>query len=103
MPTSTATITNKTSFPINVCGWVNGYFKENIVMPGEQRSVTSDYNEWSIDTFFNDNKFSKIYDIPRMHFGKFRNIPCASGNYSWMDTENFNIIHEEGTFHFVKK
>lgn len=79
---------NNTSQSITLEAWSevkNGItsLKSTFVLPGEKLFVYSSVGEWII----NDNEFYRI--------GKFRSQPCASGNYSWINQNEYECIYSE--------
>jgi len=99
----TTTFINETNLPIMVGAlipvrMVEGINKleEVLIMPNEKTTIFSLTGEWFLSNHFNEQKYkdmwiekkkNKIYSI-----GKFCNKPCINGEYSWMDTDEFNSI-----------
>ena len=95
---------NQTNLPIMVDGLVKvmeglNKLETKVVKGNEECIITSITGEWFINTFFNDRELKKIWILNKLNhisnIGKFRNSPCISGEYSWMDVDEFIITHEE--------
>ena len=76
---------NNTEEPILVESWQDGTNQMQSVKieAGQQTTVTSCVGEWHM----NSGKSHK-------YIGKFRSNPCASGNYSWMETRDYNCCYQ---------
>ena len=97
---------NNTDLPINVSSWKRrpsglSEYKNDIVLPRTQRTVSSDVGEWIIGSQF----FEKEYDDAWAKEGleqygrlaKFRNTPCANGNYIWnFSKKDFLLEYVDG-------
>ena len=94
---------NNIDKPIIVESWKNNVFSGIIVDTKEKMLLESDVGEWHLNTMFSDpenvNKWHEFhknnlyydYDI-----GKFRNKPCASGNYCWLYADKLKLVHNDG-------
>ena len=75
------------------------------VLPQQEIILEGDLDEWKIHNYFSKNDkeaytiWKEYYDkkskmklcrFSNTYLGKFRTLPCASGDYSWMDDDNFN-------------
>jgi hypothetical protein len=98
------TFINNSGLPINIETWQTyGSIvttKTVLVKSGEKIVLPSTTGEWYIQTFLTEPfadewKAAKIN--PGYQIGKFRSKPCASGDYSWMDDEHFQIIYDAKT------
>lgn len=110
------TFINNSPLPINIETWQSilfGYMSEMIsqtVKPGEKIMMVSDTGEWIINTnFYNKPTCDEWIAIGHeknlgKEIGKFRNKPCAQGNYNWMYNNDFQIIYNntEGIATFSK-
>jgi hypothetical protein len=102
------TFINNSGLPINLETWQQETTKTVLVKSGEKIVLPTSTGEWYLQTlltepFADEWKAAKIN--PGYQIGKFRSKPCASGDYSWMDDDHFQIIydHENHTATFVKK
>jgi hypothetical protein len=108
------TFINNSGLPITLETWQTEkrgltLLNHVLVKKGEQVNFPSITNEWYLETYFNNNEdiaewiAAKIEPYSRI--GKFRNHPCASGNYSWMVNDTFDILYnkENNTATFIKK
>ena len=107
------TFINNSGLPINLETWQPDgpgleTTKTVLVKSGEKIVLPTSTGEWYLQTILDKEyadewKAAKIN--PGYQIGKFRSKPCASGDYSWMDDEHFQIIYEpeNHTATFVKK
>ena len=92
---------NATPFPIMIDTWINTSLKSFKVSPHHLILLKSSVGEWHMNTHFPDPKDREVWDQYKglRHFtqiGKFRNHPCAQGNYAWMEyKEPFHCIYSE--------
>jgi len=109
MSIKTAQFINTTHLPIELSGLIQvlpGLNKLNsiVVMPNEECTINSITGEWFLTTYFNESKYKVMWAKNKMEtigsIGKFRKEPCIQGNYSWMDTDIFNITHSNNVFKF---
>jgi hypothetical protein len=110
--THIAKFMNETDLPIMVGAFLQvteglNRLEEILVMPNEETIIYSLTGEWFLSNHFDEQEYkdiwinkglNKIYDI-----GKFRIQPCISGQYSWMDTDIFNVTFENNVFKFIYK
>ena len=99
------TFINNSGLPINLETWQPDgpgleTTKTVLVKSGEKIVLPSTTGEWYLQTlltkpFADEWKAAKIN--PGDQIGKFRSKPCASGDYSWMDDERFQIIYDAKT------
>jgi len=101
---------NSTIFPVFVEGWKRNQTYEQFVHPNEHCTVYSESGEWYIHKMFcSDNKealeFWKkmVPEITYSYLGKFRSEPCYQGDYSWMEYNMFDAVHDNGMIIFVQK
>jgi hypothetical protein len=101
---------NSTIFPILVEGWKRSQLGEQYVYPNEICSVYSESGEWYINKMFCSEHadardfWKKMgYDKLEHYLGKFRSEPCARGDYSWMDCDEFDAVYDNGIIVFVQK
>lgn len=99
------TFVNESDLPVMVEGWKEIMVGLNqihtvLVLPGEESTVSCITGEWFVTTFFNESRYHNQWAIKKLQnlreIGKFRINPCAYGDYSWMDTDKFDITREEG-------
>ena len=92
------TFINNSGLPINLETWQQETTNTVLVKSGEKIVLPSTTGEWYLQTFLT-NPFAdewKAANInPGYQIGKFRSKPCASGDYSWMDDERFQIIYDK--------
>jgi hypothetical protein len=117
--TSIAKFINSTDVPIKVEAFIIGLngdpkYKSTIVDSNEEKEIISCYREWFLTSHFDDRdenhidhqnvwkskNLDKIYSI-----GKFHDLKCINGKYSWMDTDIFDVIYEDedNIFKFIYK
>jgi len=77
---------NNTSEVIIIEAWTDvmpglSSFKSKTVSPGKKLAIYSSVGEWHIS----NNSYRDI--------GKFRSDPCASGNYSWLENEDYKCVY----------
>lgn len=106
------TFINKTNLAINFETFQQqgfGFHKmvTQLVLPGKTAKLASNNGEWYLNTYFNlelcKNWILAGY-TPGFRVGKFRDLPCAMGNYSWMDEDGLDIIYDpvKRTATFIK-
>jgi hypothetical protein len=104
---------NKTNMAVNLETWQSQAFGfeemvSKLVLPGKKAVIVSSTGEWLLNTYLYDNKLCDIWRAAGYtvgnSVGKFRNIPCASGDYSWMYEKGLDIIFDpiKNTATFVK-
>ena len=104
---------NNSGLPINLETWqtiLPGLDSLNsvLVKSGEQIVLPSTTGEWYLQTYL-DKEFADEWKANGYRtgdrVGKFRSKPCISGNYSWIDEDQFDIIYdkENHTATFIKK
>ena len=92
---------NATPFPLMIDTWINTTLESYRVPPHHLILLKSSVGEWNMNTLFPDRKDRELWDQYKnlRHFtqiGKFRNKPCAQGNYAWMEYEKpFHCIYGE--------
>jgi len=106
---------NNSGLPINVETWQ--YTKNSsleslnqiLVKQGEKIILPSINGEWYLQTYLKKEQAEEWRNagfIPGEQIGKFRNKPCASGNYSWMSHYDspFKIVYDpkNSTATFIK-
>lgn len=106
------TFINNSGLPINLETWQitsSGFnsLEYVLVKNGEEYVMQSTNGEWYLQTYLDEeycNQWIEHGITPGYEIGKFRNKPCASGDYSWMDNNNFNIVYdkEKNTATFMK-
>lgn len=107
------TFINNSGLPINLETWQPDgpgleTTKTVLVKSGGKIVLPTSTGEWYLQTFL-DKEYADEWEAaninPGYQIGKFRSKPCASGDYSWMDDEHFQIIYDDQnhTATFVKK
>lgn len=92
---------NATPFPVMIDTWINTKLESFKVPPHHLILLTSSVGEWHMNTLFPNRKDRELWDQHKglRHFtqiGKFRNKPCAQGNYAWMEYEKpFHCMYSE--------
>lgn len=73
-----------------VCQGLDSYDETEVEPYQTYNSKISSTGEWKVRYSYEDcPKLSSI-----VYLGKFRNVACAMGEFSWMYSEDFNIIRE---------
>lgn len=91
---------NKTNFKIIVETWkkINfglSVFTKQEVIPNEKILLTeSSTGEWllSYDNLILENDF--LFKNYKIQIGKFRNVCCVMGDFSWIYDEGFKIVRD---------
>lgn len=91
---------NLTNLPIMIDYWINHPTLDGLselesirIGPREKLILKSTVDGWNINAMFPDKEDIELWknnglsDI--IQIGSFRSTPCASGNYSWMESDNF--------------
>jgi hypothetical protein len=108
------TFINNSGLPINLETWqkkMEGLHSLNevLVKSDEQVIFPSTTGEWYLQNcLYNKEDVAEWIAAkmkPGYRVGKFRDEPCASGNYSWMNDDAFDILYdkEKNTATFVRK
>jgi hypothetical protein len=107
------TFINNSGLPINLETWQPDgpgleTTKTVLVKSGEKTVLPSTTGEWYLQTLLTEpfaDEWKAVKINPGNQIGKFRSKPGASGDYSWMDDERFQIIYDpkNRTATFVKK
>ena len=111
--TQTMIFVNDTDLPIIISSWREkmpglSEYIDITILSKTQQTVYSDVGEWILGSQF----FVKEYDDQWKNEGltqygriaKFRNRPCASGNYTWnFIEESFILEHNEGVITWSRK
>ena len=81
---------NDSDLPLLLDSWIDGssMLRTIRIEPREKRIVHSSVGEWHIHSITPSDR--KIWQ----EIGKFRSDPCASGNYSWLESD-FECIYSE--------
>jgi hypothetical protein len=104
-----ATFINETDLPIQVDGLIQVMVGLNkldsvLVLPNETCKIRSITGEWFLNTYFNEKNHKNMWIAKKMHqiyeIGKFHNSPCIMGNYSWLETDIFEVTYVDGIFKF---
>jgi hypothetical protein len=103
---------NNSSLPINIETWQKikiglSEMIEETVKPWDSITMNSETGEWILNNYLSNNdmynEWIKEGYKPGESIGKFRDTPCAKGNYSWMYNDNFEIVYNNGIVTFSKK
>jgi len=106
------TFINDTNMAVNFETWQTkgfgyGEMVSILVLPGKKARLISSTGEWYLNTYL-AKEFCASWVAagirPGDRVGKFRDRPCASGDYSWMDEPTLDIIYEpkKRTARFIK-
>ena len=71
------------------------------IPPNTAIELKSSTGEWIISSLFQEKTHSELWKSYHLELdpriAKFRNIPCASGNYTWNFMENdFDLVYNNG-------
>ena len=96
------TFINKSGLPVNLETWKTKCFgmeqmENRLVLPGKKVVLASSTGEWYLNTYLDYemcDQWTKAGLRTGDRVGKFRDRPCAFGDYSWMDEEKFDIIYD---------
>ena len=104
------TLINNSGLPINLETWQQDTTNTVLVKSGEKIVLPSSTGEWYLQTYLYEefaDEWREAGFRTGNQIGKFRDKPCASGDYSWMDDNNspFVIIYDNKnrTATFTKK
>lgn len=106
----TIKFSNKSGLPVIVDTWkwlMDGLAQTEsiIVKSDEEIELSSITGEWTVHNLLPSNLFhlwSQQGYFPVASIGKFRNKPCARGDYSWMDIDGFDLTYSNGLVTFLK-
>jgi len=99
---------NKTQIPLNLETWQpvkNGlsisHMKSILVKPFQNIVMESITGEWYVNTYIDDDSrlCKKLIDeghILGEEIGKFRDHPCAQGDYVWLYSNNYEMEYSAG-------
>ena len=86
---------NSTDLPVMIDAWVdNSNMLHSIkINPNEKKLIHSSVGEWHLHAMFHEEEDTKLWKEKELQkyvcsIGKFRSIPCASGNYSWLEWDD---------------
>lgn len=91
------TFINNSGLPINLETWQQETTNTVLVKSGEKIVLPSTTGEWYLQTLLTEpfaDEWKAVKINPGNQIGKFRSKPGASGDYSWMDDERFQIIYD---------
>jgi len=99
------TFINNSGLPINLETWQSkgfGYEEmvSKLVLPGKKEVLPSSTGEWYLNTFLAKemcDQWKAAGFRTGDSVGKFRDKSSASGDYSWMDEDGFDIIYDPKT------
>jgi hypothetical protein len=111
--TSQLEFENHTDLPIIVGSWITisqslGEFKDVVIPANTKQTVYSDVDEWIIGSLFYDENMNEQWKQAKLplygRIAKFRNTPCARGDYTWNFIEKFfDLKYENGVVYWYKK
>jgi len=111
--TDTMIFVNNTDLPIIVSSWINkssglSEYKDVTILSKTTQTVYSDVGEWIISSeFWNKEQNDQWKNEGLSQYGriaKFRNKPCAWGDYTWNFTEeSFLLEHADGVITWSRK
>ena len=94
-----------TTLPILISTWVSksqdvSKYEDIIVPPNTEITLHSSVGEWMVGSLFYEKESVRIWKNAGLEFesmlAKFRNTPCALGNYTWRYSRDFEIAYENG-------
>jgi hypothetical protein len=104
--THTIEFINNADIPVQISTFmepINGIsFCETVIVPSNTTlTLESCTGEWEVDTYITDKAFVEEFIRLRQcygyYIGKFRNKPCASGDYSWIYHDDFELLYQNDT------
>jgi hypothetical protein len=111
--TPSMVLVNDTDLPIIISSWrkiMSGLseYKDVTILANTRETVYSDVGEWIISSQFYDTEQNKLWEnegLPQYsRIAKFRNTPCARGDYTWnFIEESFILEHNEGVITWSRK
>jgi hypothetical protein len=106
-----ATFTNNFCLPVIIETWIKRFqglseTLNTLVNIGETIDIHSETGEWTIHTYITDCVICNNWRVfglePGFDIGKFRDQPCAKGDYSWIYRDGFKISHDiDNGLHFT--
>lgn len=94
---------NNTDLPILIDSWIDDSNMHECIRVDakETRVIHSSVGEWHLHTMFDCAKDIQLWKEKGLekynNIGKFRSMPCALGNYSWMESARFQCVYSEET------
>jgi len=111
--TDTMIFVNDTDLPIVVSSWINkssglGEYIDKTILSNTTETVYSDVGEWIIGSQFYDKEQNDQWKNEGLsqygRIAKFRNQPCAMGDYTWNFIEwAFILEHNDGIITWSRK
>ena len=107
---SKITFTNEFDAPVSIETWQTvspglSEIRYFIVKRGQTIALNSSKGEWCIENYLSDKdmqqQWKKMGYKLGQQFGKFRNEPCARGNYSWVFHTDFELLYNDKNKHCV--
>jgi hypothetical protein len=103
---SKVSFTNEFDAPVSIETWQNltpgiSEMRYFIVKCGETVMLNSSTGEWYIENYVSDKTMKQQwrqlgYSLGQ-RFGKFRNEPCARGDYSWVFHKDFELVYNNSS------
>ena len=96
---------NSATLPILISTWVAkspgvSKYEDTLVPPNTEVTLYSSVGEWMVGSLFYDKAAIQLWKNAGLEcdsmLAKFRNKPCASGNYAWRYTNAFDIAYTNG-------
>jgi hypothetical protein len=93
------------TFPIIISSWVYvsqdvSKYRDIIVLPETEVTLHSSVGEWIVSSMFYTKEYIDLWKNAALEsesrMAKFRNEPCAMGNYTWNFSRDFEIKYENG-------
>lgn len=104
---------NNTDLPIIICSWMEkipglSEYKDKTILANTRETVYSDVGEWIISSQFWNKEQNDEWQSEGLEqdcrIAKFRNTPCAIGNYTWnYIEESFVLEHNDGVITWSRK
>jgi hypothetical protein len=111
--TQTMIFVNNTDLPIRVSSWREkmpglSEYKDVTILSKTTETVYSDVGEWIISSQFYDKEQNDQWKNEGLsqysRIAKFRNKPCARGDYTWnFIEESFILEHADGVITWSRK
>ena len=104
MPNEYIQFINNTDLPVLIDSWIDGFnFKKTFrVEAFEKKIIYSEVGEWHLHARFESERDITIWKQKgnkllhrNITIGSFHSTPCASGNYSWLETDDFECVYSE--------
>ena len=115
--TQTMVFVNDTDLPIRISSWRTEQegiyagstsYKDVTILANTRETVYSDVGEWIIGSQFWNEEYNEQWEKEGLsqysRIAKFRNEPCAWGDYTWnFIEESFILEHNDGVITWSRK